>query len=94
MQGRLHDERSDMSASTLAPARETFPARVPGLTITPAAPGLWRVSRTGGPVLGHIALRHEAGADRYAARRLVAGGIRATPLGEFWSPSEAAACFR
>lgn len=83
-----------MSATTLARPRETFPARVSGLTITPAAPGLWRVSSTGGAVLGHIELRHEGGVERYAARRLVSGGIRSTPLGEFWSPSNAAACFR
>jgi hypothetical protein len=82
-----------MSATTLARPRETFPARVSGLTITPAAPRLWRVSRTGGAVLGHIELRHDGGVERYAARRLVSGGIRSMPLGEFWSPSDAAACF-
>lgn len=83
-----------MSATALARPRETFPARVTGLTITPAAPKLWRVSRPGGPVLGHIELRDESGLERYAARRLVSGGIRAMPLGEFWSPSDAAECFR
>jgi hypothetical protein len=82
-----------MSATTLARPRETFPARVSGLTITPAAPSLWRVSRTGGAVLGHIELRHDGGVERYASRRLVSGGIRSMPLGEFWSPSDAAACF-
>ena len=80
-----------MSATTLARPRATFPARVSGLTITPAAPGLWRVSLPGGPVLGHIELRD---GERYAARRLVGGGIRSMPLGEFWSPSDAAECFR
>lgn len=83
-----------MSATTLARPRETFPARVSGLTIIPAAPGLWRVSRTDGVVLGHIELQREDGVERFAARRLVSGGIRSMPLGEFWSPSEAAACFR
>lgn len=82
-----------MSATTLARPRETFPAQVAGLTITPAAPGLWRVSRPGGPVLGHIELRDESGLERYAARRLVGGGIRSMPLGEFWSPRDAAECF-
>lgn len=83
-----------MSATTLAQPRATFPAHVSGLTITPAAPGLWRVSRPGGPVLGHIELRDELGLERYAARRLVGGGIRSMPLGEFWSPRDAAECFR
>jgi hypothetical protein len=83
-----------MSATTRSRPRATFPAQVSGLTITPAAPGLWRVSRSAGPVLGHIELRDESGLERYAARRLVAGGIRSTPLGEFWSPRDAAECFR
>lgn len=83
-----------MSVTMLARPRESFPARVPGLTITPAAPSLWRVSRTGGPVLGHIERHEVGGLERWAARRLVAGGIRSMPLGEFWSAPDAAECFR
>jgi len=83
-----------MSATMLARPHETFPVRMPGLTITPVAPGLWRVSRTAGAVLGHIELRDHDGLGRFAARRLVNGGIRSTPLGEFWSPRDAAECFR
>ena len=75
------------------PARP-IPAGVPGLTITPVAPGLWRVSRTAGAVLGHIELRDVDGLERYAVRRLVSGGTRSMPLGEFWSPRDAAECFR
>ena len=83
-----------MSATMLARPRETFPAQVSGLTITPVAPGVWRVSRPGGAVLGHIDLHDLDGLERYAARRLVGGGIRSMPLGEFWSPRDAAECFR
>jgi hypothetical protein len=74
--------------------REAFPAELVGLTITPVTPALWRVSRTGGPVLGHIELRDVDGQFRYSARRIVNGGVRASPLGEFWSPRDAAECFR
>ncbi|WP_448810254.1 hypothetical protein [Agromyces bauzanensis] len=83
-----------MSATMLARPRETFPARVSGLTITPVAPALWRVSRTGGAVLGHIERRGSDEVERWAARRVTAGGIRSLPLGEFWSASDAAECFR
>ena len=83
-----------MSATMLARPRETFPARVSGLTITPVAPGLWRVSRTAGAVLGHIELHDVDGLERFAARRLVSGGTRSMPFGEFWSPRDAAECFR
>ena len=83
-----------MSATMLARPHETFPVRMPELTITPVAPGLWRVSRTAGAVLGHIELRDHDGLGRYAARRLVKGGVRSMPLGEFWSPRDAAECFR
>ena len=84
-----------MSTTMLARPRESFPVRVSGLTITPAAPSLWRVSRAGGAVLGHIERRQVGGGlERWAARRIVGGGIRSTPLGEFWSPGDAAECFR
>jgi hypothetical protein len=82
-----------MSATVLEGPRETFPA-VPGLTITAVAAGLWRVARNGGPVLGHIQRRRRDGVERYAARRMLGGGIRAMELGEFWSPTDAAECFR
>ncbi|GAA4365806.1 hypothetical protein [Agromyces bauzanensis] len=83
-----------MSATTLARPRESFPARVPGLTITPVAASLWRVSRPGGAVLGHIERHELGGLERWSARRLMSGGIRSMPLGEFWSASDAAECFR
>lgn len=83
-----------MSATMLARPRESFPAPVSGLTVTPVAPSLWRVSRTGGAVLGHIERREVGGLERWAARRLVSGGIRSMPLGEFWSPGDAVECFR
>lgn len=73
---------------------EPFPVAMAGLTITPVAAELWRVSRTGGPVLGHIAHRDVDGRARYSARRIMSGGVRALPLGEFWSPRDAAECFR
>lgn len=83
-----------MSATMLARPRETFPARVSGLTITPVAPALWRVTRTGGAVLGHIERHGSDGLERWAARRRGPGGVRSHQLGEFWSATDAAECFR
>ncbi len=81
-----------MTTTLLAPIRESFPAVPAGLTIAPVAPALWRVSRPDGAVLGHIERRGTGGP--YAARRLVSGGVRWMELGEFWSPGDAADCFR
>lgn len=81
-------------ARPTADRRATFPATPRGLSIITAGPGLWRVARIGGPVLGHIELRRRDGEERFAARRLVGGGIRSIELGEFWSPTDAAECFR
>ena len=76
-------------------AREAFPATLVGLAITPVAAALWRVSRTGGPVLGHIEHHDVDGRAQYSARRVVSGGgVRSLPLGEFWSARDAAECFR
>ena len=83
-----------MSAPVLAAPREAFPAALAGLTIVAVGPGLWRVARTSGQVLGHIERRRVGDLDRYAARRLLVGGIRSIELGEFWSPADAAECFR
>lgn len=74
--------------------REIFPAVIPELAITPVATALWRVSRIGGAVLGHIERLDDGELVRYASRRLLSGGIRSMPLGEFWSPHDAAECFR
>jgi hypothetical protein len=93
-QGRLHDERSAMSTAVLARTREPFPVAVPGLTISPAAPDLWRVARQGGAVVGHIVRSGRDESERYLARRVLPGGIRSIDLGEFWSPREAAELFR
>ncbi|MFE6255661.1 hypothetical protein [Agromyces sp. NPDC057865] len=70
------------------------PAAPRGLSIITAAPGLWRVALIGGPVLGHIELRERDGEERFVARRLLRGGLRSIELGEFWSPTDAAECFR
>ncbi len=83
-----------MSATVLAAPRESFPVAPPGLTIIAVAAGLWRVARTGGAVLGHIERLNVDGVERYTARRLLGGGIRSMELGEFWSPADAAECFR
>jgi hypothetical protein len=82
-----------MSATVLTDPHDILPA-VRGLTVTAVAPGLWRVSRAQGPVLGHVERRRHEGVERYAARRLVGGGIRSMELGEFWSATDAAECFR
>jgi hypothetical protein len=81
-----------MSATTLARPREPFPVNVAGLAISAAAPGLWRVARADGAVLGHIERAGES--EPYRSRRLLPGGIRSTPLGEFWSARDAADVFR
>lgn len=85
---------SELSRAESPRLRGAFPVELVGLTISPVTPALWRVSRTGGPVLGHIELRDVEGHPRYSARRVVNGGVRASPLGEFWSPRDAAECFR
>jgi hypothetical protein len=77
----------------LTAPRDILPA-VPGLTLTSVGPGVWRVCRAHGPVLGHIQRRPRDGVDRYVARRLVGGSIRSMELGEFWSATDAAECFR
>ena len=81
-----------MSATTLARSREPFPVTITGLTISAAAPGLWRVARADGAVLGHIERGGES--ERYRSRRLLPGGIRSMPLGEFGSPLDAVDVFR
>lgn len=88
-----------MTATVQAPAasrdrRDAAPPAPCGLSIVTAGPGLWRVARIGGPVLGHIELRRRDGEERFAARRLLSGGLRSIELGEFWSPTDAAECFR
>ncbi|WP_232497358.1 hypothetical protein [Agromyces humatus] len=83
-----------MSTAVLARTRVPFPAVVPGLTISPAAPDLWRVSRASGAVVGHIERHGGDDRVRYRARRVLPGGIRSIELGEFWSPREAAELFR
>jgi hypothetical protein len=77
----------------LTAPRDILPP-LPGLTVTAVGPGVWRVSRAHGPVLGHFQRRQHDGVDRYVARRLVGGGIRSMELGEFWSATDAAECFR
>lgn len=83
--------------TTIAPQpriRAPFPVEVPGLAFLPAAPGLWRVARRDGSVLGHVEHRGEGEGGRFVARRLTAGTLRSTELGEFWSAREAAELFR
>jgi hypothetical protein len=82
-----------LTETPLTDARDSM-AAVRGLTFTAVGPGLWRVCRAQGPVLGHIERRRYGGGDRYVARRLVGGGIRSMELGEFWSATDAAECFR
>ncbi|AWB95723.1 hypothetical protein DCE93_08640 [Agromyces badenianii] len=74
--------------------REPYPIDIPGLSISPAAPGLWRVTRPKGPVLGHIERRGAGEEARFGAKRLAPGGIRSIDLGEFWSSRDAAEVFR
>src|SRR6218665_1605721 len=78
--------------STRALLREPCPEAVRGLTFAPAAPGLGRVTRADGLVLGHIERRSDS--ERYRVRRMRAGTLRSLPVGEFWSPREAADVFQ
>lgn len=68
----------------------------PGLSFLPVRDGLWRVTTTGGAILGHIE-RCESGADRgqrFTARALLSDGVHYTGLGEFGDAQTAAECFR
>src|SRR6218665_2413862 len=77
--------------STRALLREPFPEAVRGLTFTPAAPGLWRVTRADGLVLGHIERR--AGSERDRVRRMRGGTLRSPPGGGFRVAARARRCF-
>ncbi|WP_350349708.1 hypothetical protein ABIQ69_07335 [Agromyces sp. G08B096] len=84
-----------MSPTTvLAPVREPYPADVPGLRFTLAAPDLWRVAAADGALLGHIERRTGPAGERFRARRLMPGLVRSVELGEFWSSRDAADVFR
>jgi hypothetical protein len=83
-----------MSLLTPAPTREPFPLALPGLRFDPVAPGLWRVSHASGTVLGHVERRLRSGEERFAARRMAPGATAPRVVGEFWSPRDAAECFR
>lgn len=83
-----------MSALTLAPTREPFPLAVRELRFDPVAPGLWRVSRADGAVLGHVERHRRSGDERFTARRMARGAGAPRVIGEFWSARDAAECFR
>lgn len=85
--------RSARGAATPS-VREPLGLELPGLRFTPAATGLWRVVAGDGTVLGHIERTAGGHGDRYASRRLLPGGTRSQPIGEFWSARDAAECFR
>lgn len=74
--------------------REAFPVAVSGLAIIPAGPGLWRIARPDGAVLGHVERHGEGDTARFTARRHLAGGRPPVQLGEFWSPAAAVELFR
>lgn len=70
-----------------------LPAQAP-VSLTAAAPALWRVNDRSGRVIGHIqALAEEAGL-RYRARRYHPGTQAFRDLGEFWSAGDAIDCLR
>src|SRR6218665_471149 len=83
--------------ATAAPAtpallREPFPEAVRGVGAPRGARGLGRGKRADGLVLGHIERRSDS--ERYRVRRMRAGTLRSLPVGEFWSPREAADVFQ
>jgi len=69
--------------TVIAPSRR-------GLTIVALRDELWRVTRTGGDVLGYIELATEQhGATRYRAKRMVVRQHRFVGVGEFWNMDDA-----
>ena len=68
-------------------------ARTSSLTLVPIRPGLWRVTRRSGSVLGHIERRSHPDGDRFSARRLTAS-TRTIELGTFWRLDDATDCFQ
>jgi len=64
------------------------------VSLSPAAPGLWRVLERSGRVIGHVQERAADAGTRYRARRYHAGSRAFRDLGEFWSVSDAIDCLR
>ena len=64
------------------------------VSLSPAAPGLWRVLERSGRVIGHIQARAADHDLRYRARRYHAGSRAFRDLGEFWSVADAIDCLR
>ncbi len=54
---------------------------------------LWRVTRTGGEVLGYVERFSERGGWRYRAKRMLVSQRRFVAVGEFWTIGEAVDCF-
>jgi hypothetical protein len=55
---------------------------------------LWRVTRSGGEVLGYVESFIESGSKRFRAKRMLSSQRSSFPLGEFWSIDDAIDCFR
>lgn len=63
------------------------------VTAKPILPSLWRVVGPDGAVRGHINTVAARDGERFAAKLILAGGIRTMFLGEFWQLEDALDCF-
>lgn len=69
-------------------------ARPSGLRLAPAAPGMWRVLRSDGLIVGHLQACDDARGTRYRARRYRLDRQVFVDVGEFWSADDAVDALR
>ena len=67
----------------------TDTATRPGVALIQLHDELWRVTRTGGEVIGYIERFVERGEHRYRAKRMLVRQKRFMSIGEFWRMDEA-----
>ena len=65
-----------------------------GVTTVQLGDDLWRVTRSGGEVLGYVERSATPSGIRYTAKRMLQRQRRFLPVGEFWSVDDAMDCFR
>ena len=65
-----------------------------GVAVIQLHDDLWRVTRSGGEVLGYVERTASAAGQRFAAKRMLQRQRRFLPVGEFWSMDDALDCFR
>ena len=55
---------------------------------------LWRVTRSGGEVLGYVERVSSPAGNRFVAKRMLQRQRRFLAIGEFWTVDDAMDCFR